>query len=112
MKLWEKSDMPRVSNLIASFRLTYKRFDKLSIAHYCPDVFHKEEYVNQEAEPGSRKDWSTMHKATMILLTIGTLAGRHMYFAKVARRMWGRFLPSSVADKVMCTPAKAKMKAG
>jgi hypothetical protein len=31
---------------------------------------------------------------SIMLVSIGTLAGRHAYFKKIAMRMWGRFLPS------------------
>ena len=48
---------------------------------------------------------------TLILLTTGSLAGRHKYFAAMARKMWGRFLPKPVAQKVACTPAKQKAAA-
>ena len=30
---------------------------------------------------------------SLMLLTIGTAAGRHTYFKRVALRMWGRILP-------------------
>ncbi|CAN0143631.1 unnamed protein product, partial [Phaeothamnion confervicola] len=45
---------------------------------------------------------------TLILLTLGTAAGRHTFFANMARRMWGRFLPPPLRAKVGCTPAKIK----
>mmetsp|Transcript_4452 Transcript_4452/g.6767 ORF Transcript_4452/g.6767 Transcript_4452/m.6767 type:complete len:167 (+) Transcript_4452:73-573(+) len=45
---------------------------------------------------------------TLILLLTGSLAGRHNYFAAMARKMWGRFLPAPLAKKVGCAPAKLK----
>ncbi|KAG5187133.1 hypothetical protein JKP88DRAFT_308035 [Tribonema minus] len=45
---------------------------------------------------------------TALLLLTGSLAGRHNYFAAIARRMWGRFLPRPLAERVGCTPAKIK----
>eukprot|EP01084_Bolivina_argentea_P158984 276912_1 len=45
---------------------------------------------------------------TLILLSIGSLAGRHAFFAKQAQKMWGRFLPSSLSQKLVCPPGKAK----
>jgi len=49
---------------------------------------------------------------TGILLTVGTLAGRHRFFSVVAHRMWSRFLPKHVIDRVLtCAPGVAK-KAG
>ena len=32
---------------------------------------------------------------SLMLVTIGTAVGRHVYFKRVALRMWGRLLPSS-----------------
>jgi|TARA_B110000090_G_C13192913_1_gene373812 hypothetical protein len=37
----------------------------------------------------------------MILLTLGTLAGRHAYFASMTLKIWNRFLPKSVSSKLM-----------
>ncbi|CAD7945850.1 unnamed protein product [Amoebophrya sp. A25] len=45
---------------------------------------------------------------TVILLTIGTVAGRHNFFANVAQRMWRRFLPQRWVDKMLCPPATRK----
>ncbi|KAA8491715.1 hypothetical protein FVE85_9762 [Porphyridium purpureum] len=47
---------------------------------------------------------------SLILLTTGTLAGRHAFFARVVYRMWNRFLPSKVLHRVICRPAQQKMK--
>eukprot|EP00392_Amoebophrya_sp_AT5.2_P013566 g13695.t1 len=44
---------------------------------------------------------------TLILLTVGTLAGRHTFFAKVAQRMWRRFLPAKWVEKLLCSPGVA-----
>ena len=47
-----------------------------------------------------------------ILVTIGTLAGRHIYFANMGKKIISRFLPKSQASKVTCpsvsTAASAK----
>lgn len=43
-----------------------------------------------------------------ILLVIGTLSGRHNYFAKMSMKIFGRFIPKSVVHRVLCEPAKAK----
>jgi hypothetical protein len=44
-----------------------------------------------------------------ILLLIGTVSGRHNYFAKMSMKILGRFVPKTVIHKVMCTPAKSKL---
>ncbi|CAD7944906.1 unnamed protein product [Amoebophrya sp. A120] len=49
---------------------------------------------------------------TLILLTVGTLAGRHTYFAKMAQKMWRRFLPARWVDKMLCPPACVLKKTG
>jgi len=38
------------------------------------------------------------------LVTFGTLAGRHLFFATMARKIFGRFLPSSLGKNVGCGP--------
>ena len=44
-----------------------------------------------------------------ILLTVGTLAGRHTYFANMARKILGRFVPSKeIKSKIACQPAIEK----
>ena len=43
-----------------------------------------------------------------ILLAIGTLSGRHNYFAKMSFKILGRFFPKSLLHEVACTPAKVK----
>lgn len=45
-----------------------------------------------------------------VLLAIGTLSGRHNYFAKMSMKILGRFLPKKVIHKVICKPAQAKLK--
>ena len=35
-----------------------------------------------------------------LLVTFGTLAGRHRYFAMMASKIFGRFLPSSVTKRI------------
>ncbi|CAM9880719.1 unnamed protein product [Chrysoparadoxa australica] len=67
---------------------------------------------------GSLKDgpWSYRIASIMIvspcytfnLLVLGSLAGRHKYFAAMAQKMWGRFLPKSIAQQAKCAPAKLK----
>lgn len=44
-----------------------------------------------------------------ILLAIGTLSGRHNYFAKMSMKILGRFVPKTVIHRVMCKPAQAKI---
>ena len=44
------------------------------------------------------------------LLTFGTIAGRHTFFAGMATKIFGRFLPSSVSRKLGCPPALVKKK--
>ena len=45
-----------------------------------------------------------------ILLAIGTLSGRHNYFAKMSMKILGRFAPKSVINRIICNPAKLKQK--
>ena len=46
---------------------------------------------------------------SMILITVGTLSGRHLYFARMTQKMLGRFVPSSQAkSKIACPPARSK----
>jgi hypothetical protein len=47
----------------------------------------------------------------MVLLAIGTVSGRHNYFAKMSMKILGRFVPKSVIHKVVCKPAQAKLPA-
>ena len=47
-----------------------------------------------------------------ILLALGTLGGRHKFFAKMSMKIWGRFLPRSVVHRILCTPAKLKQGTG
>lgn len=46
-----------------------------------------------------------------VLLAIGTLSGRHNYFAKMSMKILGRFVPKTVIHRVMCKPAQAKIDA-
>ena len=46
------------------------------------------------------------------LVTFGTIAGRHVFFANMARKIFGRFLPSSLRPKVGCEAARAKAGGG
>lgn len=43
-----------------------------------------------------------------VLLAIGTLSGRHNYFAKMSMKILGRFVPKSFVHRVLCQPAKVK----
>ena len=44
-----------------------------------------------------------------ILVTVGTLAGRHVYFANMASKIWGRFLPTSARQHLMSMPPQTKV---
>ncbi len=44
---------------------------------------------------------------SLLLLTFGTLAGRHQYFKRIAMRMWGRFMPLKYRQKLMGGAAKS-----
>lgn len=41
-----------------------------------------------------------------ILVTVGTLAGRHIFFANMGRKILSRFLPKSAASKINCPSAR------
>lgn len=44
-----------------------------------------------------------------VLLTIGTLCGRHSYFANMAKKILSRFVPvKEMKDKISCQPAIEK----
>ena len=48
---------------------------------------------------------------SLILFTLGTLSGRHAYFASQWRKMMGRFMPQSAVQKMVhagCPPAAAR----
>eukprot|EP00408_Alexandrium_pacificum_P012852 CAMPEP_0171235236 /NCGR_PEP_ID=MMETSP0790-20130122/41842_1 /TAXON_ID=2925 /ORGANISM="Alexandrium catenella, Strain OF101" /LENGTH=178 /DNA_ID=CAMNT_0011701541 /DNA_START=51 /DNA_END=588 /DNA_ORIENTATION=- len=47
-----------------------------------------------------------------VLITFGTLSGRHLFFAKMGQKILGRFLPPSLRPKLQCAPAQAKTGAG
>ena len=42
---------------------------------------------------------------SLILFTVGTLSGRHAYFAAQWKKIMGRFVPSKVLNNVVCGPA-------
>ena len=42
------------------------------------------------------------------LVTFGTIAGRHIFFANMARKIFGRFVPASLRPKIACPPALEK----
>jgi hypothetical protein len=46
----------------------------------------------------------------MILFTIGTISGRHRFFASMAFKILGRFVPKKILSKVICEPALLKIK--
>ena len=46
------------------------------------------------------------------LVTFGTIAGRHIFFANMARKIFGRFLPASLRPKIACPPALEKAAKG
>lgn len=41
-----------------------------------------------------------------ILVTLGTLCGRHIFFANMGRKIIGRFMPKSAASKISCPSGK------
>jgi len=43
------------------------------------------------------------------LVTMGTLAGRHRFFANMCSRILGRFVP--FAGRILCPPARAALRA-
>ena len=43
-----------------------------------------------------------------VLMTLGTLSGRHNYFAKMGMKILGRFFPGKVLSKAKCNPAQKK----
>jgi hypothetical protein len=45
----------------------------------------------------------------VLLGIIGTLAGRHVFFAAQGAKIFGRFLPKSMSSKLLCSPAKRKL---
>ena len=46
------------------------------------------------------------------LVTFGTIAGRHIFFANMARKIFGRFVPASLRPKIACPPALEKAAKG
>ena len=44
----------------------------------------------------------------ILLFTIGTVSGRHIFFAQMSSKILGRFIPNSILSKVYCNPAKIK----
>jgi len=46
---------------------------------------------------------------SMLLITLGTLAGRHRFFATMGVKIMGRMLPSSLKKRLLCEPAKASV---
>jgi hypothetical protein len=43
-----------------------------------------------------------------VLVTVGTLAGRHVFFANMARKIVSRFMPSKFSTKLGCPKTKPK----
>lgn len=46
----------------------------------------------------------------LLLGTLGTIAGRHNFFAGMAVKIMGRFVPKGALNKLVCNPAKLKLK--
>ena len=44
-----------------------------------------------------------------MLITFGTLAGRHNFFAYMGLKIFGRFLPKSISNRLACTPGVQKL---
>ena len=44
-----------------------------------------------------------------ILLAVGTISGRHNYFARMSMKILGRFFPKTVIHKIVCKPGQAKL---
>jgi hypothetical protein len=45
------------------------------------------------------------------LMTFGTLAGRHNFFAYMSHKIFGRFVPKSISSRIGCPPAFARREA-
>lgn len=45
---------------------------------------------------------------SLVLLMTGTLLGRHRFFANMSMKIWGRMLPKSVTNSLLCRPARVK----
>jgi hypothetical protein len=45
----------------------------------------------------------------VLLGVLGTLAGRHTFFAKMSFKILNRFLPKAVLSKAVCQPGRLKM---
>jgi len=43
-----------------------------------------------------------------ILITLGTLSGRHLYFANMGRKILGRFVPRGMRERIVCPPGASK----
>ena len=44
------------------------------------------------------------------LLVIGTLSGRHAFFANMSLKILRRFIPQNLTSKIVCFPATKKLK--
>ena len=47
-----------------------------------------------------------------ILMTLGTISGRHVFFANMAQKILSRFMPKKVSDRLFCSPALKKRVPG
>lgn len=47
----------------------------------------------------------------LLLGTLGTLAGRHKFFAAMSLKVVGRFMPKKLVHRMMCSPARNKVTA-
>mmetsp|Transcript_71949 Transcript_71949/g.105407 ORF Transcript_71949/g.105407 Transcript_71949/m.105407 type:complete len:93 (-) Transcript_71949:165-443(-) len=46
-----------------------------------------------------------------VLVCVGTLSGRHVYFAKMTHKIWSRFLPGALKHRLLCSPSQTKRAA-
>ena len=46
---------------------------------------------------------------SVILISLGTLAGRHRFFSNMGVKILGRMLPPSLRQRLICEPAKASI---
>ena len=51
---------------------------------------------------------SPMYALTLLL--IGTISGRHIFFAKMSFKILGRFFPKSLLHRALCGPARSKVQ--
>lgn len=44
---------------------------------------------------------------SVVLITLGTLSGRHLFFANMGGKILKRFVPKKVGERIICPPAAA-----